>query len=196
MNDIVRPTGLAPQPTWKDQYERMKRAHRRFQLLESRIARQETKHLQEHGAAASSCVSKRTLQALDDALWHFILDCYHLKDWLINDESLNPRITEKELLALIKNSEDLSLVRKLANGHKHLLLLRGDQPDPKPLTKVGPVQHGFSVVYDRQTRTQVDSAAFLIRLIDLGEGRRRSVKSLFRNALDVWQRFLTTRKLL
>lgn len=57
-----------------------------------------------------------------DALFHFFQDGYHLKDWLINDESAC--ITRDEAEQAVSESELLSICADLCNGTKHRALTR------------------------------------------------------------------------
>ena len=197
MSDISQAEGSVPQPTWKDQYERMQRSYRRFQMLKRRIIKRETGHLHSHGPTASSPISKKALATWEASFWHFLSDCYHLKDWLINDTSIKPPIFSEELHSLIDNSEDLSLIGDLVTGHKHLEMKqrRPRHTGKKPLMRVRQV-HGFSVVYDRDSEAQEISWAFRLHVIDLDEGYSKSEANLLRNALDFWREFLASKQLL
>lgn len=57
-----------------------------------------------------------------DALFHFFQDGYHLKDWLINDESAC--LTRDEVEQAVSASEQLSMCADLCNGTKHRALTR------------------------------------------------------------------------
>jgi hypothetical protein len=74
---------------------------------------------------ALSKVEKRdadlTLQL--DNLYHFFQDCWHLKDWIKNDDTLSQN-TRKTILSEAERTDSLSYCADLANGSKHLKLDR------------------------------------------------------------------------
>lgn len=89
-------------PSWNEQYERMKR--RRTRLSE---------HM--HGRTRE----EQNERVLDD--FHaFFESCFHLRDWIINDDGI--AIPEQEVRRLVNNSEWLGLCADIANGSKHAVL--------------------------------------------------------------------------
>ncbi len=59
-----------------------------------------------------------------DDLLCFFQNCYHLKDWLLNDPATGPLVMT-DIERFISSSTELSIVCDLANGSKHLDLSRG-----------------------------------------------------------------------
>jgi hypothetical protein len=57
-----------------------------------------------------------------DALFHFFQDAYHLKDWLINDETVS--LSAAEVEEAVSASGQLSICADLCNGTKHRGLTR------------------------------------------------------------------------
>lgn len=55
-----------------------------------------------------------------DEVYAFFLNCYHLKDWIKNDESI--RVAEAEVEDFINNNNDLKLCGDICNNNKHLTL--------------------------------------------------------------------------
>lgn len=55
-----------------------------------------------------------------DFLYAFYQNCYHIKDWLLNDPTC--ALTNKEIYDFINKSETLKICHDLANGTKHLTL--------------------------------------------------------------------------
>ena len=55
-----------------------------------------------------------------DEVYAFFLNCYHLKDWIKNDESVGAAAAKVE--EFINNNEELSLCADICNGIKHLRL--------------------------------------------------------------------------
>jgi hypothetical protein len=57
-----------------------------------------------------------------DEAYAFFLNCYHLKDWIKNDESVGAAAYKVE--DFIKNNKELNLCRDICNGIKHLKLTK------------------------------------------------------------------------
>jgi hypothetical protein len=57
----------------------------------------------------------------DDNLWAFFQNCWHVKEWLKHDTSVEDE-PKKGALEAVRASPILALVRDLANGSKHLEL--------------------------------------------------------------------------
>jgi len=65
-----------------------------------------------------------------DEVYAFFVNCFHLKDWIKNDESVE--VEAKEIEEFVKNNKELNLCRDICHGIKHLKLTtpRSGQ-DPK-----------------------------------------------------------------
>jgi len=59
-----------------------------------------------------------------DELAHFFIDCWHLRDWFKNDDSL-PQTARMQIASAAKKMSILQYCADAANGRKHLKL------DPK-----------------------------------------------------------------
>jgi hypothetical protein len=59
---------------------------------------------------------------LNDEVYAFFQNCYHLKDWLKNDSSSASKV--KDVETFVGSSTPLTICADLANGSKHLLLKR------------------------------------------------------------------------
>ena len=55
-----------------------------------------------------------------DEVYAFFLNCYHLKDWIKNDESIG--VTTEKVEEFINNNKELRLCADICNGIKHLRL--------------------------------------------------------------------------
>lgn len=98
---------------WEEQFERVKRYYRRFgQLNEGTI----------HNAPSE--------ERFDDVL-AFFQNCYHLKDYLKNDQSYNNHNND-EIEAYVRNTRALAICADICNATKHLILINpprsGDVP--------------------------------------------------------------------
>ena len=103
MDRSGRPGGAGIQQGWREQYDRMRRSLVRLVAIA------------EGRAPADSSTAR-------DALFHFFQDAYHLKDWLINDESAC--LTRAEVEETVSQSRQLSMCADLCNGTKHRTLTR------------------------------------------------------------------------
>lgn len=86
-------------PFWKEQWHRVQRHLDRFE-------------------AVATLTNVGTEDALDLA-YGFFQNCYHLKDWLKNDESV-PTRTGRAVEGFIGQDDALSICADLANATKHL----------------------------------------------------------------------------
>jgi len=68
-------------------------------------------------------VSKKISEKMKDDYHHFFQDCFHLKDWIINDDELSNQI-KNEVENFINTSKYLKHVADIANASKHLKLTR------------------------------------------------------------------------
>lgn len=75
------------------------------------------------------------LEEEDDVL-AFFQNCYHLKDWVINDPSCEILDKKKEVEKLINNSEFLKVCADLCNGSKHLELMNPRLDKETKITRV------------------------------------------------------------
>jgi len=57
---------------------------------------------------------------LEDIVYSFFIFCYHLKDWIINDDTVE--MSEKEVENFINQNECLTICANLCNGIKHYKL--------------------------------------------------------------------------
>ncbi len=63
---------------------------------------------------------KLDTECYQDDVYAFFMNCYHLKDWIKNDPSLNQ--IECKVEPYINDNECLQLCADICNGHKHLRL--------------------------------------------------------------------------
>jgi hypothetical protein len=103
---------------WEQQWKRVGRWFERFR---------ETAKGRDH---------KRESDAYQDEAYAFFLTCFHLKDWLKNDDASSAAASDVE--DFISESPSLRLCADLANGSKHLRLTR---PRVDPEAKVGRRQY-------------------------------------------------------
>jgi len=92
-----------------------------------------------------------------DAYLHFFLVAYHLKDYIVNDETLG--IEKAEVNNFIENNQDMKLLQALVTGFKHLKTdhnhipydirsLAWDDGSPKPSPEIGYEERSFLLTED------------------------------------------------
>jgi len=75
------------------------------------------------------------LEEEDDVL-AFFQNCYHLKDWVINDSACEILNKKEEVENLINDSESLKVCADLCNGSKHLELINPRSDKETKITRV------------------------------------------------------------
>ena len=93
---------------YEEQYERVKRWYQRFKIITYG-----THH-------------DKNTDFLQDDVYAFFINCYHLKDWIKNDETVDK--TAKSKIRKFLEKDDMKLCAKICNGNKHLLK-DGNIPD-------------------------------------------------------------------
>jgi len=115
----------------------------------------------------------------DDFIWAFFQNCWHMKDWIKNDQLLSSSFRSGiEGMALRERS--LRVCADLANGTKHFEL-------QKPKNGAG-AKHShrvLKVVAGDSSKTQIDY--FLM----LGDGSQVNARAIAREAVEAWRRLLT-----
>ncbi len=103
-----RETEIA-EPKWQEQYKRINRMFKRLEKY--------SKSSVKNGAFYE-------YEEYIDDLYNFFVNCYHLKDWLINnlEDTKKKREKKSEVESFINESEDLKLCADICNAHKHLRL--------------------------------------------------------------------------
>jgi hypothetical protein len=99
-------------PTCHSQYERMIRWYKKFEEIDYNYQNKLDEYL--------------------DIAYAFFMNCYHLKDWIINDTNIDlPRNDVEEYVNI---TECLSVCADICNGLKHLRL---DRPKSDKEPKIG-----------------------------------------------------------
>jgi len=92
-----------------------------------------------------------------DTYLHFFLVAYHLKDYIVNDETLG--IEKAEVNNFIENNDDMKLLQAIVTGFKHLKANRNhisydigslawDDGSPKPSPEIGYEERNFLLTED------------------------------------------------
>lgn len=143
---------------YQEQFERMKRWYRRFKEIdEGRPHEPETDHYQ-------------------DEVYAFFMNCYHLKDWIKNDDTVGDHAKSK-VEGFINNNVELTLCADICNGLKHLK--RNSQGRSGKSPQFGPrhirvAEHTFAVKYSITTKT----------------GETRDAFELASTCVQLWEKFI------
>ena len=92
---------MATSPTYREQYNRMKRWHQRVATLDQ--------------GRTHAVDSENYL----DEIYAFFQNCYHLKDWIKNDSAVAPAV-QQCVEGHIDSSRPLRLCADICNSLKHL----------------------------------------------------------------------------
>jgi hypothetical protein len=111
-----------------------------------------------------------------DLMWAFFQNCWHIKDWVLNDERV-PQATRSAIAVMALNSIPLKVCEQLCNGTKHLGPTR-----KKRRAKKGPIaKHGcVETTVDASGRTEMDC------MIDTGAGKQVSGRLLAHQCIAEW----------
>ena len=87
---------------YQEQFDRLQRSYNRFQDIND-------------GRPHS-----RQSDYYTDDMYSFFMNCYHLKDWLVNDAEFSA--SSADLEGFINSNKELQLCADICNAQKHLLL--------------------------------------------------------------------------
>lgn len=149
--------------TWREKYDRLKRWQAR--LMEERPIR----------------------ESLGDDLYAFFECCYHLKDWLRNDSSLDPSMG-RDAEALINSAPCLKICADIANGSKHLVRNRPARIDPN--AHVERVEGAFQADAFQANAFQVE------QVVVVADGRAWNALDIVNECVGAWDTFLRSKGLI
>ncbi len=112
--------------------------------------------------------------AIEDNLWAFFQNCWHIKDWIRNDPSIDEN-AKTPLLASAHADPDILAARDLANGSKHFGLSE----------KKNRVEADQSSIHIRDLS---EGAVEVDHVIDLSDGTKITAIELGERAMAAWQR--------
>jgi len=108
---------------WFEQYRKMLRWYERFKSINNG-----TKH-------------NRPSEYYQDEIEAFFINCFHLRDWIKNDQSLKITDKNKRLRKFIDESNNMKICHDICIGRKHLQL---DRPKADKDTRFGSRHHNLS----------------------------------------------------
>jgi hypothetical protein len=154
-------------PTWREQYDRVKRWHARL--------------------TESAPVDERRR----DDFYAFFTCCFHLKDWLKADAGVDPEIKPNVEALFHKDTGQrwLQVCADLANGSKHLAITRNVRVDPS--TRLEKVAAAFDAGAFDPSAFQTEDA-----LVVYADGGAWEALELADQCVKLWGTFLRSRDLL
>jgi hypothetical protein len=124
-----------------------------------------------------------------DDLLSFFQNCWHLKDWIKNDDQVPPAIRTGVEGAAMGHPE-LMICADLANGTKHLKLTQA----PRAGTGAKPTRRIFDVMIYESLSQPEQPPPFKLRItyfVDRGDGTEVEALELARCCITQWETYLT-----
>lgn len=155
---------------FREQYDRMRRWYQRFVSLNQG---------RPHDVSSNNYV---------DDIYAFFMNCYHLKDWIINDDTVANSV-RKAVEPYIDSNRWLKLCADICNSLKHLRLTPRRKPRRKPRSGESPAFGKKEFNLDLETTTinlkyEVKTTAGPIDAFQLAT-----------ECVDAWDAFLSDNRL-
>lgn len=108
---------------------------------------------------------------LEDSLWAFFQNCWHVKDWLKHDPTVREDL-KRRLLLVAESSQPLKIAADLANGSKHFKLT-----------------NARTRARDRaiQLIEHFDGTMSTVHMIELADGSSVTALQAAEQAMDAWK---------
>jgi hypothetical protein len=117
-----------------------------------------------------------------DFLWAFFQNCWHMKDWIINDDSLDQPFRDS-IEGEVRKYHSLMISADLANRSKHL--------DLRKIRKDAKLTGHVTVEIEESVRTgQSSSNVSWEYVVVLGDGSQHNARNLARTAVKDWEAIL------
>ena len=153
--------------SFREQLERVERYYARFKTINDGMV---------HSAPSESYI---------DDIYAFFQNCYHLKDWLINDSAYAAH-SKNDIERHITNSLPLSICADICNASKHLSL--SSTPRSGSVPKVG-AKHIEIGLHDSLGGTELPTTIKLRMEIE-HNGTTFDAFQIAKDALSAWKLFL------
>ena len=150
-------------PRWREMYERV---------------------LRMHGDAFDSAIGE---DAAGDRAYAFFIFCFHLKDWIKNDTSIDAGV-RAAVEAFVSATPALALAADIANGVKHLVRDRSVRVDDSVRLSAGGDRLGMNF--------SLGTSVLGFVLVIAGDHGHRPARSVADECVKAWTTFLTTHRLL
>jgi hypothetical protein len=124
-----------------------------------------------------------------DAAYAFFVFCYHFKDWIKNDLTVEQRVRD-EVEAFVSSEDSLSLAADIANGVKHLAR------DRKPRLNATARLDVYTAGMGGWVMSKEQEPSWEGKLVILGELFVGDCAAFAGMCMDAWAGFLRRNKLL
>ena len=121
----------------------------------------------------------------DDDLWSFFQNCWHLKDWIKNDEAV-PKAVRDGIETKVANVESIMICADLANRSKHLQLVRNIRRDADVTNRSVTIRVGHACGVESGAVCTSESE----HIITLSDGRKFVAQLLAHGAVEDWRKLL------
>ena len=122
----------------------------------------------------------------EDDAWGFILNCWHLKDWIKNDVEGVAKATREKIEVEVHSHPALVMVGDLANRSKHLKVTRGSTEADIKRRRQGTLS-GTAYIDGKVGNQKADKAhSEIILLVVNNKGDETLVKKLATDAMKNW----------
>ncbi len=108
---------------------------------------------------------------LEDSLWAFFQNCWHVKDWLKNDPTV-PAEVKQRILPLAEGTQALKIAADLANGSKHFKLTRA---------RTGARDSAIQLI------NHYDGTMSTVHMIELADGSSVTALQAAEQAMEAWK---------
>lgn len=160
---VIEAVILSATRRWRQQYDRMMRVRERIRA------------------------AKNVDRQLEDDYYSFFMWCYHLKDWLRNDDTVPPAV-RAAVEPFVKENRCISVAGDLANGVKHLRL---DAPRVDPNMKLSVIQAAFD-----PDAFQADAFATDDEVVVVVDGDYEPASEIADACVVAWEGFLRSHGLM
>lgn len=150
----------------QEQFKRVKRWYERFKNINN------------------GKIHDKPSEFYEDELYAFFMNCYHLKDWIINDPSTSSVANKVE--GCINSNPDLKFCADLCNSLKHLCLNKKGHP---PRSKEDPKFGTKSAIYNI-----AENSIKFDYTIDTLSGHR-SAFDIATKCMEAWDKFYSDNNL-
>ena len=140
---------------------------RTYRFLDRYRARQTT----------SDLFAAEAFNDMEDFLWSFFQNCWHVNDWIRNDEKLDRRLRDK-VWNEVNADRSLQIVADLANGSKHF----ARSPNRE---RVGAAESQLTI------NLNVDGTYAFVHEVTLNDGSVLKADQIALDAMRSWREILT-----
>lgn len=155
--------------SYREQYDRM---------IRSLVLLEEVYDGVEHGPGQN-----RSSDYYEDRVYLFYQSCYHLKDWMKNDNRVTLIVSESDIERFVNSEHELRICGDICNGSKHS---KTTTPKVDPNTNLKNTERKLALSMGQKLSARFN--------IECGNKIYDALK-LARNCVNKWNKFITKHKL-